>query len=89
MSREDRERFRKQLSKHKRNRSAAEVEDLLSRFGFIMRDASKEAGVWKRGPVGLTLPRPHDRVLKLSYVSLALRKIREAEDQGIPEERPS
>jgi len=64
-----------------------EAERLLRAYGFLRRAASKEASVWKRGNITLTLPRPKGRVLLVAYVALVLRKIREAEMLGIPEEQ--
>jgi hypothetical protein len=83
----NREGLLQDFQKNKYNRTLEEVEELLHSYGFIERAAAKEASVWKRGPIGLTLPRPKTGTLLVSYVSLVLRKIREAEETGIPEER--
>lgn len=74
------------FKKAKYNRSLAEAEDLLTKYGFICRGATKEASVWNRGSVGLTLPNPKSGALLVPYVSLVIRKIEEAERLGIPEE---
>lgn len=77
-----------EFKRAKYDRSLQEVENLLSLYGFIERAASKEASVWNRGSVGLTLPKPKTGggSLLVCYVSLAIRKIEEAERLGIPEE---
>ena len=86
MKKRNRERLLGEFKKEKYDRSLGEAEALLRSFGFIERAANKEASVWQRGPVGLTLPRPKGKSLLVAYVSLVIRKIEEAEATGIPEE---
>lgn len=82
----DRDRRLREFKKAKYDRSLEEAEALLRLYGFIERDANKEASVWHRGPVGVTLPQPKGKSLLVAYVSLVIRKIEEAETAGIPEE---
>jgi hypothetical protein len=77
-----------EFRKSKKGRTLAEAEELLRMFGFIGRAANKEASVWHRGSVGLTLPNPRDYLL-IPYVSLVIRKIEEAKAAKVPEENIS
>lgn len=86
MSKRDREHRFKDLQQRKTGRTLKEVEDILRLYGFTERLATKEASVWKRGSVTLTLPNPKSGGLLIDYVVLVLRKIREAEELEIPEE---
>ena len=86
MTKRDRDRLLKEFKKNKYGRSLEEAERLLREFGFIRRVASKEASVWKRGRISLTLPNPKMPSLLVDYVVLIVRKINEAEETGIPEE---
>ena len=70
----------------KYGRSLGEAEQLLAAFGFVERAARKEASIWKRGGVSLTLPRPKSDTLRVACVTLVIRKIEQAEREGIPEE---
>jgi hypothetical protein len=69
------------LRGNKRNRTVKEAYAALEAFGFKMRKAKKEASVWQKGSVTITLPNPHggDRVLKVCYISLIVREIERAE----------
>jgi hypothetical protein len=87
--RKSKEQWLREFRREKRNRALAEVQELLTAFGFTYRPGSKEGGgVWQRGPFTLTLPRPHGRdpVLPPRYISLALSLIEMAEQEDIEEE---
>lgn len=89
VSKRDREHRFKDLQQRKTGRTLQEVEEVLRLYGFTERLATKEASVWKRGSVTLTLPNPKKGGLLIDYVVLVLRKIREAEELEIPEEHSS
>ena len=84
-----RRRLLAEIKKAKYGRSVDEIEELLRLFGFTERAATKESSVWNRGSVGLTLPNPKTGSLLVCYVTLAIRKIEEAETSKIPEEKVS
>jgi hypothetical protein len=84
----DRDRLLRDFKKSKYSRTLEETEALLRSFGFIERDATKEASVWQRGGVTLTLPRPK-KTLLVPYVVLVIRKIEEAKSVDASEEKTS
>ena len=87
MSKRDRDQLLSDFQRQRADRSLADAERLLKAYGFVRRAATKEASVWKRGSITLTLPRPKGKALLVAYVALVLRKIREAEMLGIAEEQ--
>lgn len=87
MSKRHRDQLLSDFQRYKTDRTLADAERLLSAYGIVQRAAAKEASVWKRGSITLTLPRPKGKALLIAYVALVLRKIREAEMLGIPEEQ--
>lgn len=86
LGKSDRDRLLRDFKKSKYNRTLEETEALLRSFGFIERDATKEASVWQRGRVTLTLPRPK-KTLLVPYVVLVIRKIEEAQSADASEEK--